>query len=190
MGPELPLVLGIADEFAKRGLTILAPQRNAAQLEGSKIFAKEFLLRHGIPTAPVLGICDSAAQARSVLGADSRPLVIKADGLCAGKGVLVTSAAKEADAFIGRLIEKREFGDAGAKLLIEAALTGEEISYIIITDGTNFVPMAAARDHKRAYDNDQGPNTGGMGVYSTEGMLARTSKKKFWRRSFDPLWRG
>jgi phosphoribosylamine--glycine ligase len=171
VGPELPLVLGIADEFKKRGLAILAPERNAARLEGSKIFAKEFLLRHGIPTAAVLGICDSTSEARAVVASGKGPLVIKADGLCAGKGVLVTSSADEAGAFIERLIEKREFGDAGRRLLIEDALTGDEISYIIITDGTNFVPMAAARDHKRAYDNDEGPNTGGMGVYSIEGML-------------------
>jgi len=190
VGPELSLVLGIADEFKRRGLAILAPARDAAQLEGSKIFAKEFLLCHGIPTAAVLGICDSSSQARTMIASAARPLVIKADGLCAGKGVLVTSSVQEAGAFIERLIDKREFGNAGGKLLIEEALTGEEISYIIITDGTNFVPMAAARDHKRAYDNDEGPNTGGMGVYSVEGMLPSHVEKEILERIVRPTLAG
>ena len=175
VGPELPLVLGIADEFAHRGLPLLGPAKAAAQLEGSKIFAKEFLQRHGIPTAAVYGICDSAAEAQLALADAKLPavgrIVLKADGLCAGKGVLVTESESEAREFIDRVMKRGEFGDAGARLLLEEALPGPELSYIILTDGTNFVRMAAARDHKRAFDNDEGPNTGGMGVYSTDEIL-------------------
>lgn len=171
VGPEAPLALGIADEFAVRGLALLGPGRAAAQLEASKIFAKHFLQRHGIPTASVIGICDSAAGARQALKSASWPAVIKADGLCAGKGVLVTGSMEEADAFVHRLFEEGEFGDAGKRVLIEEGLAGEEISYIVLSDGKDFIRMAPARDHKRAYDNDLGPNTGGMGAYSMDSIL-------------------
>jgi phosphoribosylamine--glycine ligase len=178
VGPELPLVLGVADEFARRGLTILGPVQKAAQLEGSKIFAKQFMERHGIPTAAIYGTYDSAVDAYAALCAVDWPLVIKADGLCAGKGVLVTSSPDEATAFIERAMEKREFGEAGKRLLLEEGLTGEELSYIVLTDGKNFVPMAPTRDHKRAFDGDQGPNTGGMGAYSTDDMLPGDLEKR------------
>lgn len=171
VGPEVPLVAGIADEFAARGLTLLGPVKKAAQLEGSKIFAKEFMQRHGIPTASVYGICESIEEACLALADAQWPLVIKADGLCAGKGVLVTSSSDEAHEFVDRVMQRREFGEAGARLLIEQALPGDELSYIILTDGTDFIRMAPARDHKRAFDHDEGPNTGGMGVYSTDEIL-------------------
>lgn len=171
VGPELPLVLGIADEFASRGLALLGPNRKAAQLEGSKIFAKKFLERHGIPTAGVYGMCGTIAEARAALGGARWPAVIKADGLCAGKGVLVAGAEPEALSFIDRIFAGKEFGDAGNHVLLEEGLSGEELSYIVLTDGVNFIPMAPARDHKRAYDNDEGPNTGGMGAYSTDSIL-------------------
>lgn len=171
VGPELPLVLGIADEFVERGLRVLGPRQSAARLEGSKIFAKEFMQRHGIATAEVYGIFESSLEALMALGSVEMPMVIKADGLCAGKGVLVTSSRAEAAAFIERLMEKREFGDAGSRVLLEEGLVGEELSYIILTDSEHFVRMAPARDHKRAFDNDEGPNTGGMGVYSTDAIL-------------------
>src|SRR6185437_762440 len=177
VGPELPLVHGIADEFAKRGLLVLGPRQSAARLEGSKIFAKEFMQRHGIATAEAYGICDSPLEAQVALDSVEMPLVIKADGLCAGKGVLVTSSTAEAAEFIERLMEKREFGDAGTKVLLEEGLVGEELSYIILTDGEHFVRMAPARDHKRAFDNDEGPNTGGMGVYSTDAILPPALEK-------------
>jgi phosphoribosylamine--glycine ligase len=173
VGPELPLVTGVADEFAKRGLTILAPSQRAAQLEGSKIFAKEFMQRHGVPTADTYGVFDETAHARQALRSSAWPLVIKADGLCAGKGVLVTSSEKEAGEFIEKLFAGGEFGDAGKRILFEEALAGRELSYIILTDGENFIPLAPTRDHKRAYDDDRGPNTGGMGTYSTDEMLSR-----------------
>ena len=177
VGPELPLVLGIADEFAKRGLPLLGPAQKAAQLEGSKIFSKQFMQRHGIPTADVYGICDSPVEAHAALDSVEWPLVIKADGLCAGKGVLVTSSSSEATAFIERVMEKQEFGDAGRRVLLEEGLAGEELSYIVMTDGKNFIRMAPARDHKRAFDNDEGPNTGGMGVYSIDDILPAELEK-------------
>lgn len=178
VGPESPLVLGIADEFAKRGLTLLGPTQRAAQLEGSKVFAKQFMERHGIPTAAIYGIYDSLAEAQTALRAVGWPLVIKADGLCAGKGVLVTSSPDEAAEFLERAMGRREFGDAGRRVLLEEGLAGEELSYIVLTDGKNFVPMAPTRDHKRAFDGDQGPNTGGMGVYSTEEILPKDLEAK------------
>ena len=178
VGPEVPLAAGIADEFAARGLKLLGPGRQAAQLEGSKIFAKRFLERHGIPTAGVYGIFDDAANARAALRTVRGPLVIKADGLCAGKGVLVTSSADEAAEFIERVMVRDEFGEAGKRVMFEEALAGEELSYIILTDGENFIRMAPARDHKRAFDNDEGPNTGGMGVYSTDEILPEALEKK------------
>jgi len=178
VGPEVPLVAGIADEFAARGLKLLGPGREAAQLEGSKIFAKEFLERHTIPTAAVYGIYEKAADAREALRSVQWPLVIKADGLCAGKGVLVTSSAEEAADFIERVMVRSEFGDAGKRVLFEESLAGDELSYIILTDSENFIRMAPARDHKRAFDNDEGPNTGGMGVYSTDEILPAALEEK------------
>jgi len=177
VGPELPLVLGIVDEFERRGLPVVGPSKQAAQLEGSKIFAKEFLLRHGIPTASVHGICDSADDARGALRAVDWPVVIKADGLAAGKGVLVASSLDEATAFIDRLMVDREFGAAGDRVVIEEALAGPELSFIVLTDGEHFIPLAPSRDHKRALDGDKGPNTGGMGAYSSATLLEREAER-------------
>ncbi|MGH9762027.1 MAG: phosphoribosylamine--glycine ligase, partial [Blastocatellia bacterium] len=178
VGPELPLVNGIADEFASRGLALLGPTRQAAQLEGSKIFAKQFMQRHKIPTAPVYGIYESAPAACTALGAAKWPVVIKADGLCAGKGVLVTSSRDEAASFIERAIDGNQFGPAGKRIFFEEGLSGEELSYIILTDGRDFVPLVPTRDYKRAHDGDRGPNTGGMGAYSTDNMLPPGLEKK------------
>ena len=171
VGPELPLVNGIADEFAERGLLLLGPSQAAAQLEGSKVFAKQFMERNGIPMAATYGVFDSATDAHTALDSVEWPLVIKADGLAAGKGVLVAANAAEAAAFIERVMEKKDFGTAGEKVLFEKALVGKELSYIILTDGKSFISMAPTRDHKRALDGDQGPNTGGMGTYSTDEIL-------------------
>jgi phosphoribosylamine--glycine ligase len=170
VGPEVPLVCGVADAFASHGLRLIGPSKRGAELEGSKIFAKEFMARHGIPTARTIGVFDSAARAAAALGADW-PLVIKADGLCAGKGVLVAADRAAAVGFIERALDKREFGDSGAQVLIEESLSGPELSYIVLTDGQNFIPFAPTRDHKRAFDQDRGPNTGGMGAYSSDGLL-------------------
>lgn len=190
VGPELPLVLGVADEFASRGLALLGPTRTAAQLEGSKIFAKQFLQRHAIPTAVAYGICATRAEARAAVAAAKWPLVIKADGLCAGKGVLVATSEPEALSFIDRLMDGKEFGDAGKQVLLEEGLAGDELSYIILTDGINFIPMAPARDHKRAYDNDQGPNTGGMGAYSTDSILPAALEAEIVRKVVRPTLAG
>jgi phosphoribosylamine--glycine ligase len=190
VGPEVPLVLGIADEFSRRGLRLVGPLRQAAQLEGSKIFAKQFLARHEIPTARVYGMCDSAAEAHKVVGSIEGRVVLKADGLCAGKGVLVTTSAEEARSFIGRAMEAREFGDSGARLLIEEALSGQELSYIILTDGQHFVSLAPTRDHKRVFDGDRGPNTGGMGAYSSDGIIPPELEERILRTIVRPTLRG
>ena len=189
-GPELPLVLGAADEFARRCLRFVGPSKNAARLEGSKVFAKEFLERHGIPTASVYGIYDSPGDAYSALCAVDWPVVIKADGLCAGKGVLVAPNPDEATAFIDRLMEKREFGSAGNRVLLEEALEGEELSYIVLTDGEHIAPMAPTRDHKRVFNGNLGPNTGGMGAYSTTELLPPALEKQILESIVRPTIQG
>lgn len=190
VGPEVPLVAGIADEFAARGLKILGPARAAAQLEGSKVFAKKFMERHGIPTASTYGIFDSALDVYAELCAVDWPLVIKADGLCAGKGVLVTSSPDEATAFVDRVMDKREFGDAGRHVVLEEGLSGEELSYIVLTDGKEFIPMAPTRDYKRAFDSDAGPNTGGMGAYSSGDILPKDLENRIIESVVRPTLRG
>ena len=190
VGPEVPVVLGVADEFASRGLRVLAPSRAAARLEGSKIFAKEFLTRHGIPTAALYGAYDSPGDAYSALCAVDWPVVIKADGLCGGKGVLVAGSPDDATAFIERLMEKREFGDAGSRILVEEALLGEELSYIVLTDGEQIFPLAPTRDHKRAFDGDRGPNTGGMGAYSTDELADRMTEQLILEQIVGPTVEG
>ena len=172
VGPEQPLVLGIADEFARRGLRLLGPSKNCAQLEGSKVFAKQFLESHAIPTAPFYGVFDSAPTALEALRTVPWPVVLKADGLCAGKGVLVAASYDEAAAFVDRVLEQREFGTGGASLMMEGTLSGPELSLILLTDGERFAPLVPCRDHKRAFDGDRGPNTGGMGVYSSDDMVS------------------
>jgi len=172
VGPEQPLVDGVADVFSARGLRLIGPSMQCARLEGSKIFAKEFLNRHGIPTAGTFGIYEDAAAARAATRYAHWPLVLKADGLCAGKGVLVANSFEEAASFIDRVLAQKEFGEGGARLLIEEALSGQELSFIVLSDGTAFVPLVPTRDHKRALDGDQGPNTGGMGAYSSDDIVS------------------
>ena len=186
VGPERPLVLGIADEFQRRSLRLLGPSRSAAQLEGSKVLAKEFMGRHNIPTAPAYGVFDSAVDAYTSLCEVDWPVVVKADGLCSGKGVLVTSSPDEATAFIESLMEKGEFGEAGRRVIVEEGLTGSEISYMVLTDGESFVPFAPARDYKRAFDGDSGPNTGGMGAISSSGLLSGELEKIIQERVVRP----
>ena len=190
VGPELPLALGIADEFAKRGLALLGPSQNAAQLEASKVFAKKFVERFKIPTAATYGIYDSPIDAYTALCSVDWPLVVKADGLCAGKGVLVTSSPDEAAAFIDRLMEKNEFGEAGKHVLLEEGLSGWELSYIILMDGKNFVSLAPTRDHKRAFDSDIGPNTGGMGAFSSSDILPPELEAKILETIVQPTLAG
>jgi phosphoribosylamine--glycine ligase len=190
IGPELPLVSGVADEFARRGMAIFGPTRAAAQLEGSKIFAKEFLSRHKIPTASTYGFYDSAPVAMGALSAAKWPVVVKADGLCAGKGVLVAKTPDEAAAFLDRVVVKRELGEGGARVLLEEALVGEELSLIVITDGTRIASFAPARDHKRVFDGDEGPNTGGMGAYSTNDLLPADLAARIQSEIIEPSIRG
>jgi phosphoribosylamine---glycine ligase len=171
VGPELPLVNGIADEFAARKWAIVAPSRDAAQLEGSKVFAKQFLERHSIPSAKQYGAYDSYGAARAALDKVEWPVVIKADGLCAGKGVLVTGDRREAEEFLSQLMEQGEQGEGGRRVLLEEALEGDELSFIIVADGERFAWFASTRDHKRALDGNLGPNTGGMGAFSSEDLL-------------------
>lgn len=190
VGPELPLALGIADEFAKRGIALLGPSQKAAQLEASKVFAKKFMERFRIPTAATYGVYDSPIDAYTELCSVDWPLVVKADGLCAGKGVLVTSSPDEAATFIDRLMEKNEFGDAGKHVLLEEGLAGRELSYIILMDGKNFVSLAPTRDHKRVFDNDEGPNTGGMGAFSDADILPQEIEAKILETIVEPTLAG
>jgi phosphoribosylamine---glycine ligase len=186
VGPEQPLVDGIADEFDRRHLRIVGPSRKCAQLEGSKVFAKEFLDRHKIPTARVYGIFASALDATKELGNLRYPAVLKADGLCGGKGVLVARSQAEAADFVDRVLARREFGDGGGRLLIEEALSGKELSFIVLSDGRDFLPLVPTRDHKRAFDGDMGPNTGGMGAYSCDGIISTSAEAEIRERIVEP----
>ena len=165
VGPELPLTLGLVDRLAARGILAFGPTRAAARLEESKAFMKALLYA---PRDPDRGVCrlHDDARSRGLRRARGRPLVVKADGLAAGKGVVVASGADEALAAIDRMMRQREFGDAGATVVIEELLAGQEASFHVVTDGERFVTLAAAQDHKRAFDGDRGPNTGGMGAYA------------------------
>jgi len=172
VGPEAPLVGGIRNKFECRHMRLVGPSQRDARLEGSKIFAKEFMDRYGIPTPTLYGHFDSPTDALGALDAVDWPVVIKADGLCAGKGVLVAETRTEAETFIRRLMQKHELGPGGSRLLFEHAVEGDELSFIVLTDGRTFLPMAPTRDHKRVFDGDRGPNTGGMGAYTMDGMIA------------------
>lgn len=190
VGPELPLVNGISDAFVPRKWALIGPSRQAAQLEGSKIFAKEFLLRHAIPTAKLYGAYDSAKEARAALGGVQWPVVLKADGLCAGKGVVVAQNEAEAQDFIERSLEKNELGIGGRRLLFEEGLDGDELSFIVLTDGSRYAPMVPTRDHKRVFDGNKGPNTGGMGAYSSDELLPPVLREVVISTIVEPALRG
>lgn len=190
VGPELPLVNGISDAFVGLNWMIVGPCRRAAQLEGSKIFAKEFLLRHAIPTAKLYGAYDSAKEARAALSGVQLPVVLKADGLCAGKGVVVAQNQAEAQDFIERSLEKEELGIGGRRILFEEGLDGEELSFIILTDGIRYAPMVPTRDHKRVFDGNKGPNTGGMGAYSADELLPPPLREVVISTIVEPTLRG
>ena len=170
VGPELPLTLGVVDEFTRRGWKTFGPTQAAARLESSKSFAKEFLQRHHIPTAP-FAICDSIEQVRSALGHFHLPVVVKADGLAAGKGVVIAKTKEEAASVSAEMLSGRMVGDAGARVVLEECLKGDELSFLVFSDGDRVVPLVAAQDHKRVGDGDTGPNTGGMGAYSTADIV-------------------
>jgi phosphoribosylamine---glycine ligase len=190
VGPELPLVNGIADTFAARNWAIVGPTREAAKLEGSKIFSKEFLQRHNIPTAKMYGEYDSADKANAALKNVKWPVVMKADGLCAGKGVFLAPDEKAAKNFISSVMEKQELGEGGARILLEETLEGEELSFIILTDGERYAALAPTRDHKRVFERNEGPNTGGMGAYSSDELLPSGLREKIVRQIVKPTLRG
>jgi phosphoribosylamine--glycine ligase len=190
VGPELPLVNGISDAFTRKKWAIVGPTRQAAQLEGSKIFSKEFLLRHNIPTAKMYGSYSSAPDAYAALHGVQWPLVIKADGLCAGKGVFLAPDAGAAREFIARVMEKNELGPGGHRILLEETLEGEELSFIILTDGEHYAPMVPTRDHKRVFDGNEGPNTGGMGAYSSDELLPVSLRETVMSSIVEPTLRG
>jgi phosphoribosylamine---glycine ligase len=190
VGPELPLVNGLADVFNERRWTVVGPSKQAAQLEGSKVFAKEFLERHGIPTAMMYGAYDSPGGAYGALCAVDWPVVIKADGLCAGKGVFVAPNPDAATDFIERVMEKNELGAGGKRVMFEEALEGDELSYILLTDGERYAPLVATRDHKRAFDNNEGPNTGGMGAYSSDELLTEELRRAIATTVVEPTMKG
>jgi len=190
VGPELPLVNGIGDAFRERGWAIVGPSKQAAQLEGSKIFTKEFLHRHNIPTAKMYGTFESAKETYDALKNVKWPVVIKADGLCAGKGVLVAQGFDQARDFIERAMEKNELGPGGKRILLEEGLEGDELSFIVMTDGTTYAPLVPTRDHKRVFDGNQGPNTGGMGAYSTEDLLPEPLRKAIVSTIVEPTLQG
>ena len=170
IGPELPLMLGVVDEFTRRGWRTFGPTQAAAQLETSKSFAKEFLQRHRIPTARY-AICNSADEVRDALAHFHPPIVVKADGLAAGKGVVIAKSKDEAASVASDMLSGRMLGEAGARVVLEEFLQGDELSFLVVSDGERVAPLVAAQDHKRAFDGDTGPNTGGMGAYTTATII-------------------
>jgi phosphoribosylamine---glycine ligase len=175
VGPELPLTLGVVDEFTRRGWPVFGPTKAAAQLEASKSFAKEFLQRHNIPTA-AYAICDSVDEVKDALTHFSAPLVVKADGLAAGKGVVIAANKEEAASAAAEMLSGKMVGDAGARVVLEECLVGDELSFLVLSDGERVAPLVAAQDHKRVGDGDTGPNTGGMGAYSTSEIVDDTMR--------------
>ncbi len=170
VGPEMPLTLGVVDEFQRRGWPIFGPTRAAAQLEASKSFAKEFMQRHRIPTAHY-AICTKKEELKPALALFHTPIVVKADGLAAGKGVVIAQTKDEALHVAEEMLSGKMLGEAGARVVLEEFLDGEEMSFLVMSDGERVVPLVATQDHKRIFDGDQGPNTGGMGAYSTDQII-------------------
>jgi phosphoribosylamine--glycine ligase len=170
VGPEVPLAAGVVDEFTRRGMRIFGPTAAAARLESSKSFAKDFMRRHRIPTAHY-AICESADQVKQALVHFHTPVVVKADGLAAGKGVVIAATREEAQTVASEMLAGRVVGEAGGRVVLEEFLDGEEVSFLVLSDGERVTPLAAAQDHKRLGDGDTGPNTGGMGAYSTASLV-------------------
>ena len=191
VGPELPLTLGIVDHFEKQGLRIVGPNAAAARLEGSKVFAKAFMQRHGIPTSSYLQT-DSLEEALQQLRRNrfGFPLVIKADGLAAGKGVVIAWNAEQAESTIRQMLQLRALGDAGRTIILEQFLAGEEVSFLTFADGVHALPMVPSQDYKRVFDEDRGPNTGGMGAYSADWILNPQTHREVMERIVMPTLRG
>jgi phosphoribosylamine--glycine ligase len=179
VGPELPLSRGVVDRFVADGLAIVGPTRAAAALEWSKAFAKDFMARHRVPTARFL-VCDTADDALAAIagGEFGFPLVLKADGLAAGKGVIIAEDRAQAEAAVRATMVDRKFGEAGDRIVLEEFLVGQEASYFVLADGTQFVPLTSAQDHKRIFDGDRGPNTGGMGAFAPSPLLTAAVEQR------------
>ncbi|WDZ95079.1 phosphoribosylamine--glycine ligase [Herbaspirillum sp. WKF16] len=189
VGPEAPLAAGIVNVFRARGLKIFGPTKEAAQLESSKDFAKAFMQRHAIPTAEYQTFSDVKA-AHDYIAQKGAPIVIKADGLAAGKGVVVAMTLEEAHSAVDMMLSDNKLGDAGARVVIEEFLAGEEASFIVMVDGKNILPLATSQDHKRLQDNDQGPNTGGMGAYSPAPIVTPALHARVMREIIVPTVQG
>ena len=189
VGPEAPLAAGVVDVFRARGLRIFGPTRAAAQLESSKDFAKRFMARHQIPTAKFATFTD-AAEAHAYIDREGAPIVVKADGLAAGKGVVVAMDAAEAHRAIDDMLSGNRLGDAGSRVVIEEFLAGEEASFIVMADGRHALPLATSQDHKRLRDHDEGPNTGGMGAYSPAPVVTPEIHARVMREVIQPTLRG
>ncbi|WP_217518878.1 phosphoribosylamine--glycine ligase [Vibrio metschnikovii] len=189
VGPEIPLVLGVVDAFRDAGLPIFGPTQAAAQLEGSKAFTKDFLARHNIPTAAYANFTE-IEPALAYVREQGAPIVVKADGLAAGKGVIVAMTLQEAEEAIQDMLADNSFGEAGSRVVIEEFLDGEEASFIVMVDGENVLPMATSQDHKRVGDADTGPNTGGMGAYSPAPVVTQDVHDRVMREVIYPTVRG
>jgi phosphoribosylamine--glycine ligase len=185
VGPELPLTLGIVDVFTSAGMKIFGPSRGAAEIEGSKGFSKDLMERYGIPTAKYKRFDDSG-DARAYVQGHPTPLVIKADGLASGKGVLICRTVEEAFLAIYLIMDKKTFGEAGKRVVVEEYLSGEEASFLAVTDGETVLPLAPAQDHKAIYDGDRGPNTGGMGAYSPAPLVTRDLEEEIMKTIMVP----
>jgi len=191
VGPELPLSRGIVDLFAANGRQIVGPTAAAAALESSKAFAKNFMARHGVPTAR-FRICNSADEALHAiaLGGFGYPVVIKADGLAAGKGVVIAEDRASAEAVIGEMMVNRKFGASGERIVLEEFLSGQEASYFVLADGAAFMPLSSAQDHKRIFDNDRGPNTGGMGAFAPSPLVTPAVERRITDTIVRPVLEG
>jgi phosphoribosylamine--glycine ligase len=189
VGPEAPLVDGVVDRFEAKGLRCFGPRADCAQLEGSKAFTKEFLKRHNIPTA-AYGTFTDVDQALAYLDEVGAPIVVKADGLAAGKGVILADTLDEAKSAVKDMLQGNQFGDAGSRVVIEEFLTGEEASFIVMVDGTDVLPLASSQDHKAAYDGDTGPNTGGMGAYSPAPVVDQMCHNRIMSEVIQPTIHG
>jgi len=189
VGPEVPLTAGVVDAFITEDRRIFGPDKKGAQLEGSKVFAKDFMLKYGLPTAEYKTFT-SYLRAEEYVRLKGTPIVIKADGLAAGKGVIVAETFDEAREALTMIMKDRAFGDAGKKVLIEKCLKGEEASFMILTDGKTVVPLATSQDHKRIFDGDKGPNTGGMGAYSPAPVVTEALEREIMKKIVAPLMKG
>lgn len=189
VGAEAPLVLGIVDAFKKAGLRVFGPDASGARLEGSKVFAKDFMRKYGIPTAEYK-VFTSYLHAEEYVRLKGTPIVIKADGLAGGKGVFVVESVDDAINALKKIMKEKLFGDAGNRIVVEQCLKGEEASFMVLTDGKTILPLATSQDHKRIYDNDRGPNTGGMGAYSPAPVITKRIHSDIMSCIMNPLIKG